>query len=76
VVLADVLVAAGFLVVFFVFRENTYTSATIEVEAGQKVISTGLYGLVRHPCTPGQGCWCSQRRWRWARGWGCPSPCC
>jgi len=32
-----------------VLRENTYLSRTIEVQQGQKVIDTGLYGAVRHP---------------------------
>ncbi len=32
-----------------VLRENTYLSRTIEVQQGQKVIDTGLYGVVRHP---------------------------
>lgn len=32
-----------------VLRENTYLSRTIEVQAEQKVIDTGLYGIVRHP---------------------------
>lgn len=32
-----------------VLRENTYLSRTIEVQTGQKVIDTGLYGIVRHP---------------------------
>ena len=32
-----------------VLRENAYLSRTIEVQEGQKVISTGLYGVVRHP---------------------------
>lgn len=32
-----------------VLRENTYLSRTIEVQAGQKVIDKGLYGVVRHP---------------------------
>ena len=39
--------------VFLVFRENSYTRATIEVSAGQKVISTGPYALVRHPMYAG-----------------------
>jgi protein-S-isoprenylcysteine O-methyltransferase Ste14 len=30
-------------------RENTYLSRTIEVQENQKVIDTGLYGIVRHP---------------------------
>jgi protein-S-isoprenylcysteine O-methyltransferase Ste14 len=45
----DVLVGFGFLGVFFVFRENSFTSATIELAPDQKVISTGPYVLVRHP---------------------------
>lgn len=32
-----------------VFRENTYLSRTVEVQQGQRVIDTGLYGIVRHP---------------------------
>ena len=32
-----------------VLRENTYLSRIIEVQQGQKVIDTGLYGIVRHP---------------------------
>ncbi len=48
-ILGDALVALGLLFVFFVFRENTYTSGIIEVEAEQKLISTGPYAIVRHP---------------------------
>ncbi len=32
-----------------VLRENAYLSRTIEVQTGQKVIDSGLYGIVRHP---------------------------
>jgi len=46
-------VALGFYVVFLVFRENSYTRATIEVSADQKVITTGPYRLVRHPMYSG-----------------------
>jgi protein-S-isoprenylcysteine O-methyltransferase Ste14 len=49
VVAGDVLVAIGFYLIFLVYRENTFTSATIEVAENQKVISTGPYALVRHP---------------------------
>jgi protein-S-isoprenylcysteine O-methyltransferase Ste14 len=49
----DVLVALGWLAIFFVIRENTYTSATIELAPDQKVISTGPYALVRHPMYAG-----------------------
>jgi protein-S-isoprenylcysteine O-methyltransferase Ste14 len=47
------LVTLGFLIVFLVFRENTFTAATIEVAAGQTVISTGPYAIVRHPMYSG-----------------------
>jgi protein-S-isoprenylcysteine O-methyltransferase Ste14 len=49
VVAGDVLVAVGFYFIFLVYRENTFTSATIEVARDQTVISTGPYELVRHP---------------------------
>jgi protein-S-isoprenylcysteine O-methyltransferase Ste14 len=49
VLLGDVLVAVGFYFIFLVYRENTFTAATIEVTAGQKVIATGPYAVVRHP---------------------------
>ncbi len=51
--IADALVILGFYIVFRVFRENTYTSATIEVSRKQKVISTGPYSVVRHPMYAG-----------------------
>lgn len=48
-VLGDVLVAIGFYFIYRVYRENTFSSATIEVAKNQRVISTGPYALVRHP---------------------------
>jgi protein-S-isoprenylcysteine O-methyltransferase Ste14 len=45
----DALVAIGFVIILFVYKENTFASATIELASEQKVISTGLYKLVRHP---------------------------
>ncbi len=45
----DALVALGWLGILFVFRENSFSSATIELAADQRVISTGPYALVRHP---------------------------
>ena len=48
-VLGDVLVALGFLIIFFVDKENSFASATIELAPEQKVISTGPYALIRHP---------------------------
>ncbi len=50
---ADGVVALGFLIVFLVFRENSYTSAVIEVSQGQRVITTGPYRVVRHPMYAG-----------------------
>lgn len=49
VVAGDGLVAIGFYLISLVYRENTFTSATIEIAKDQKVISTGLYAIVRHP---------------------------
>jgi len=49
----DVLVVLGWLAIYFVFRENTFSSATIELAPGQRVISTGPYALVRHPMYSG-----------------------
>ena len=40
---------ASYLLYAEVLRENTYLSRTIEVQENQKVIDTGLYGVVRHP---------------------------
>jgi len=49
VITGDFLVAIGFYFIFCVYRENTYTSATVQVVANQRVIDTGPYALVRHP---------------------------
>jgi len=40
---------AAYLMYAEVLRENTYLSRTVEVQENQKVIDTGLYGIVRHP---------------------------
>jgi protein-S-isoprenylcysteine O-methyltransferase Ste14 len=48
-VIGDLLVAAGFLVIFLVYKENSFTSATIDVYRGQTVVCTGPYGLLRNP---------------------------
>jgi protein-S-isoprenylcysteine O-methyltransferase Ste14 len=45
----DVLIAVGYYLIFRVFKENTFTSAIIEVAQDQKLISTGPYAIVRHP---------------------------
>ncbi len=46
---AAVVFLAAYLMYAEVLRENSYLSRTIEVQEGQKVIDTGLYGIVRHP---------------------------
>jgi len=45
----DVLVALGLLIIFIIFKENTFSASTIEVATDQKFILTGLYAIVRHP---------------------------
>ena len=49
VVGAAVVFLVAYLLYAEVLRENTYLSRTIEVQEHQKVIDTGLYGIVRHP---------------------------
>jgi len=49
VVVATVIMLAGYLIFFAVMRQNTYASRVIEIQEGQKLIDTGLYSLVRHP---------------------------
>jgi protein-S-isoprenylcysteine O-methyltransferase Ste14 len=51
--LADAGCLLAFVFLFFVFKQNTYLSATIEVQDRQQVISTGLYAVVRHPMYTG-----------------------
>jgi protein-S-isoprenylcysteine O-methyltransferase Ste14 len=49
----DVLVALGLGVMMLVVIQNSHAAATVRVEAGQNLVSTGLYGLVRHPMYTG-----------------------
>jgi protein-S-isoprenylcysteine O-methyltransferase Ste14 len=49
----DALVAVGLAVPVLVVIQNSYAAATVRVGAGQKLVSTGLYGLVRHPMYTG-----------------------
>ena len=49
VICATVLFLVAYILYAEVLRENTYLSRTIEVQENQKVIDTGLYGIVRHP---------------------------
>ncbi len=49
VILADLGVVAGYGLYILVLRTNSYASRVIEVEQGQRVITTGPYAIVRHP---------------------------
>lgn len=49
VIAASVIFLIGYALYAEVMRENAYLSRTVKVEEGQTVISTGLYGIVRHP---------------------------
>lgn len=49
VIVATVLFVVAYALYAEVMKENTYLSRTIEVQENQKVIDTGLYGIVRHP---------------------------
>lgn len=48
-IVASVIFLIAYLLYAEVLRENTYLSRTIEIQENQKVIDTGLYGIVRHP---------------------------
>lgn len=48
-VLGTVLFLLGYGLYALVLKENAYLARTVKVEAGQKLVDTGLYGLVRHP---------------------------
>lgn len=49
----DVLVAVGLGLAMLVIIQNSYAAANVTVEAGQQLVSTGLYGMVRHPMYTG-----------------------
>lgn len=53
VLVGDGAVAASFVVFFYVMKQNSYAASTVRVEPGQPVVSTGLYGIVRHPMYAG-----------------------
>lgn len=50
---ADVLVLTGYMTFVWVLTINSYLSRVVEVEAGQKVVTTGPYAIVRHPMYAG-----------------------
>ena len=49
VIVADIIVLAGYGLFFLVMRENRFLSRVVEVDPGQTVIRTGPYAVVRHP---------------------------
>ena len=49
VIAASTLFLVSYVLYAEVMRENAYLSRTVKVEEGQKVVDTGLYGIVRHP---------------------------
>ena len=51
--MSNVIVIDGFYIVYLVFRENSFTSATIAVAEEQKLITTGPYSVMRHPMYSG-----------------------
>ena len=53
VLLGNAGVILSFIVFFVVMKQNSYAAATIRVEPGQTLASTGLYGIVRHPMYAG-----------------------
>jgi protein-S-isoprenylcysteine O-methyltransferase Ste14 len=52
-IVGDVLVAVGLSVAMLVVIQNGYAAVNVTVEAGQHLVSTGMYGLVRHPMYTG-----------------------
>jgi protein-S-isoprenylcysteine O-methyltransferase Ste14 len=48
-IIGDALVALSFYIFYLVSKVNTYAAANVRVEEGQKVVSDGMYGYVRHP---------------------------
>ena len=48
-VLGTILFLLGYVLYAFVLKENAYLARTVKVEKGQKLVDTGLYGVIRHP---------------------------
>lgn len=49
IILTNLVILGGYLIIFNVFRQNSYASRIVETDEQQKVITTGLYRRVRHP---------------------------
>ena len=48
-IIGSIIFTISYIIYAEILRENTYLSRTIEVEKDQKLIDTGLYGIIRHP---------------------------
>jgi protein-S-isoprenylcysteine O-methyltransferase Ste14 len=53
IVIGELLVSAGLFIIFQVFKANSFASATIQISDDQVIVSTGPYGIVRHPMYSG-----------------------
>lgn len=49
VIFADLVFLLGYYLTFLVFKQNSFAGRTVEIYKGQKLVSTGLYAIVRHP---------------------------
>ncbi len=49
IIITNIVILGGYLIIFNVFRQNSYASRIVETDKEQKVITTGLYSTVRHP---------------------------
>ena len=49
VIISAIIVLSGYILFFMVMRQNSYASRVVEIQEKQKVIDSGLYGIVRHP---------------------------
>nr|WP_255666729.1 MULTISPECIES: isoprenylcysteine carboxylmethyltransferase family protein [unclassified Legionella] len=70
-IIGDALIVVSFYIFYLVAKVNTYAAANIRVEEGQKVITTGLYGFVRHPMYFGAIFFSLARHLHWDRGGRC-----
>ena len=49
IIITNIVILGGYLIIFNVFRQNSFASRIVETDKEQKVITTGLYSTVRHP---------------------------
>ena len=54
---AEAFVLGGYVMIFWTLKSNSFAASTSRVESGQRVISTGPYGIVRHPMYLGVDIW-------------------